>query len=257
MGRNAYGGQHLRLLRAVALACQDSSTETLMPEAVLVGLRDLLGFDSAAFHGVDSGAQLLYDYQDLDPDEPDHASLSPEEGVEMFWGHQRSTSCVHPHVRDDVASILATADGQSLRAWRECVLYRELFKPLGEEYSLILRLPDGPGRTFRLVCWRGSGRDFGEREKGDLMLLMPHLEGAYRRARRRRVVSALTSRQRELLELVAQGCTNYQVARRLDVSEGTVRTHLNHIYARLGVTSRTAAVTQSRIAAVPWQSPPP
>jgi hypothetical protein len=36
------------------------------------------------------------------------------------------------------------------------------------------------------------------------------------------------------------------VARRMGLSEGTVRTHLNHIYERLGVTSRTAAVSRAR-----------
>jgi DNA-binding NarL/FixJ family response regulator len=42
--------------------------------------------------------------------------------------------------------------------------------------------------------------------------------------------------------MVQMGFTNLQIAHRLEMSEGTVRTHLNHIYARLQVTSRTAAV---------------
>jgi len=46
------------------------------------------------------------------------------------------------------------------------------------------------------------------------------------------------------LQFVAQGYTNTQIGRRMRLSEGTVRTHLNHIYERLGVTSRTAAVTR-------------
>jgi DNA-binding CsgD family transcriptional regulator len=55
----------------------------------------------------------------------------------------------------------------------------------------------------------------------------------------------LTARQRQLLRLVAGGDTNGQIARRLSISEPTVRKHLENIFERLGVTSRTAAVTEA------------
>ena len=55
----------------------------------------------------------------------------------------------------------------------------------------------------------------------------------------------LTARQRELLNLLAAGHTNTQIARRLGISEGTVRTHLENIYRLLNVSSRTAAVTRA------------
>ena len=80
-----------------------------------------------------------------------------------------------------------------------------------------------------------------------LILLKPHIEAAYRHGQRMRAVSALTARQRGLLELVARGFTNYQIARRLGVAEGTIRAHLYQIYSRMGVSSRTAAVTRSLI----------
>ena len=60
--------------------------------------------------------------------------------------------------------------------------------------------------------------------------------------RRRAGVPDLTSRQLQLLRLVADGHSNTQIAHRLFVAEGTVRKHLENIYERLGVTSRTAAV---------------
>ena len=79
-----------------------------------------------------------------------------------------------------------------------------------------------------------------------LILLRPHLHRAYPDAERRRdPAPQLTPRQRELLNLVAAGHTNTQIARSLGVSQATVRTHLEHIYGRLHVSSRTAAVTRA------------
>ena len=105
---------------------------------------------------------------------------------------------------------------------------------------------DGPGRTVRLYFFRGPGPDFTERDRALLTLLRPHLHQAYLDAERRRhPIPQLTARQRELLHLVAAGHTNAQIARRLGLSEGTVRTHLENIYGRLQVSSRTAAVTRA------------
>lgn len=57
---------------------------------------------------------------------------------------------------------------------------------------------------------------------------------------------SLSSREIEVLELVAAGKTNAEVARELFVSETTVKSHLAHIYSKLDVTSRTAAVSAAR-----------
>jgi DNA-binding NarL/FixJ family response regulator len=62
---------------------------------------------------------------------------------------------------------------------------------------------------------------------------------------RRHPVPVLTARHWQLLGLLAAGHTNAQIARRLGLSEGTVRTHLEHIYRRLNVSSRAAAVTRA------------
>ena len=51
----------------------------------------------------------------------------------------------------------------------------------------------------------------------------------------------LTTRQLEILECLAAGSSNTQIAAALDLSPGTVRKHLEHILRRLGVTTRTAA----------------
>ncbi len=55
--------------------------------------------------------------------------------------------------------------------------------------------------------------------------------------------SSLSSREIEVLELVARGLSNKQLARSLHLSEATVKSHLIHIFDKLGVADRTAAVT--------------
>lgn len=56
----------------------------------------------------------------------------------------------------------------------------------------------------------------------------------------------LTQREREILSYIAQGQTNPQVARRLDLSEKTVRNHVTSIFAKLQVSSRAEAVLRAR-----------
>jgi two-component system nitrate/nitrite response regulator NarL len=54
----------------------------------------------------------------------------------------------------------------------------------------------------------------------------------------------LTARQLRVLELAAGGSTTQQIAATLGLSGATVRTHFDHLYEKLGVTDRAAAVAQ-------------
>ncbi|MCX4787941.1 MULTISPECIES: response regulator [unclassified Streptomyces] len=54
--------------------------------------------------------------------------------------------------------------------------------------------------------------------------------------------TALTRRETEILGLVADGLSNQRISDRLSLTQATVKSHLAHIYAKLGVDSRTAAV---------------
>jgi DNA-binding NarL/FixJ family response regulator len=100
--------------------------------------------------------------------------------------------------------------------------------------------PD-PGVDHRIELWRVDGPDFSDRELLLLSLLRPHLAELDLFVRDRRSGAPLTTRQLELLHLVADGMTNRQIAHRLFLSEGTVRRHLENVYARIGVTNRAAA----------------
>ena len=57
---------------------------------------------------------------------------------------------------------------------------------------------------------------------------------------------SLSLRELEVLGLVAQGLSNDEVARELFLSKATVKSHLVHVYEKLGVDSRTAAVAEAR-----------
>jgi DNA-binding CsgD family transcriptional regulator len=171
--------------------------------------------------------------------------------VKQFWGaYPRCAHCAYPD-RGDLRSVTKTSDFYSARQWHGTRMYAEQEFPW-VQHMLMLCLPGqgpdakpGPGPDVRLVLYRGPGPDFSERDRALLVLLRPHLNQAYLDAERRRSAPQLTPRQRDLLHLVAAGHTNAQIARRLGLSEGTVRTHLENIYDRLNVSSRAAAVTRA------------
>ena len=62
----------------------------------------------------------------------------------------------------------------------------------------------------------------------------------------RRPVEELTGRERDVLELVAAGLPNKLIARRLGISEKTVKTHLTSVFRRIGVDDRTQAAIWAR-----------
>lgn len=220
-----------------------------LPPSLLADLTRQIRCDTLTFFGIDSGRRAYWFAQDIPPfdtsghDDPDRAHW------ENYWDCQ---PCSYPDRSGDLRSILKIADFYSARQWHATGMYRELYRPHGVEHEIQLCLPEAsgqtpaPGRTVRLVLYRGPGPDFSERDRALLTLLRPHLHQAYLDAERRRQgTPELTRRQWELLRLVAAGHTNGQIARRLGVSEGTVRIHLQNIYGRLQVSSRTAAVTRA------------
>jgi len=74
------------------------------------------------------------------------------------------------------------------------------------------------------------------------------VQGLMRRSRRVKLVRGeellepLTARETEVLQKIAQGLANKQVALALDISEHTVKFHLSSLYAKLNVSSRTEAI---------------
>ena len=99
-----------------------------------------------------------------------------------------------------------------------------------------------------------SERDFSERDVRVLETLRPHLVQLWRNARLRRSIAdsfsssaagLLTPRAREVLAWVARGKTNREIAAVLYLAPGTVRKHLDNVYAKLDVGSRAGAVARA------------
>ena len=61
-------------------------------------------------------------------------------------------------------------------------------------------------------------------------------------------VSGLSSRESQIMTLIAAGYSNGQIAASLVLAEKTVKNHVNRIYAKLGVGSRSAAIAQWTLA---------
>ena len=142
---------------------------------------------------------------------------------------------------------LKLSDFVTGRQLRRNPWYCEMLRPGGIEHEMKfwLSAPAGTFRGFFLV--RGPrDRDFEERDRSLLKLLQPHLLNIRERWERRRRPSLLTDREAEVLGLVALGLTNGEIAVRLVVSRTTVRTHLENIFEKLDVHTRTAAVARQR-----------
>jgi DNA-binding CsgD family transcriptional regulator len=212
-----------------------------LPWSLLSDLMDLIPSDYVTFFGCDHRPYTpTWFLQQTSPDDADD---------EAYWQHYRDCPpCCYPERGGDLREIIKISDFYSARQWRNTAIYRDYYRVADVEHRLVLFLP-APGwapkdGTLRLAFSRGSGSDFSERHRALLTLLRPHLHEAYLDAERGRLrTPQLTPRQWDLLRLIAAGHTNSQIARRLDLSEGTVRKHLENIYSKLKVSSRAAALT--------------
>jgi DNA-binding CsgD family transcriptional regulator len=245
-------GQDLSALAAIV--SQDRSDlpvgEGLLPPSLVADLMAQISCDAISLQHYDTERQVHTWRQGSDAD--DEAGV-PEDWAQVFWTHYWDCQvCAYPVRTGDLRAVVKTSDFYSMRQWHSTGMYVDCIRPQGIEHHLMVALPEFPeqatqaGRYLRLVLHRGPGPEFSERDRALLVLLRPHLYQACLDAERRRhPAPRLTPRQNELLRLLAAGHTNSQIARRLGISEGTVRTHLENIYGKLGVSSRTAAVTRA------------
>jgi DNA-binding CsgD family transcriptional regulator len=153
----------------------------------------------------------------------------------------------HPVFCGTATRPVAVSDFVTARELRRREVYDAIWKPLGVSDSLRLYLasPDGTARFF---FFDRSKRGFSDRSRRLLGVLRPTLEHARGTwpAAAPVAQAELSAREREIMHWVGLGLTNDEVARRLWLSPHTVRTHLQHIYRKLGVRTRTEAAARLR-----------
>lgn len=142
--------------------------------------------------------------------------------------------------------VLKLSDFFTRAQLRRLDFYVEVWHPLGIDDALRMWLPAPPGRAYVLFLERG-GRPFCDRDRTLLELLRPHLiQFRVNAALRGRANGAagLTEREAEVLGWVGNGKTNGEIAAVLHVSPHTVRKHLENVFEKLGVHTRTAAAAR-------------
>jgi DNA-binding CsgD family transcriptional regulator len=176
----------------------------------------------------------------------------------VFWAEfWNCLFCSYPERTGDLRSVIQLSDFYPRRRLHATAMWADLCRPVGAEHEMLAPLPALPGHARRILFIRGpADPDFSEAERLALDLLRPHLHAVSQDAQRRRSgVSDLTPREWEVLHLVAAGHRNAEIAARLYVSTSTINMHLRHIFTKLGVHTRTAAL--ARAMPPPSQQIPP
>jgi DNA-binding CsgD family transcriptional regulator len=215
--------------------------------ALLAALANVIPCDVLVFNefqlgpGANASARPTVTCTAAPPLEPS-AAIAPAL-LETFLCHMAQ----HPLIQlqatgDDGAHRLS--DVTSMRGFRHGPLYAEFFRPAEIAHQLTIGSA-GPRHRLVGVWLNRTSRDFSEADLLLAALLQPHLQAAERAARRAVARATLTAREQEVLDLVAAGATNQAVAQALVVSTGTVKKHLDNIYAKLGVGTRAAAADRA------------
>jgi DNA-binding CsgD family transcriptional regulator len=216
--------------------------------SALGALRELVPCDDVTFQIMDVQRRLVagvcvtdegvsYDIADDDP-----------ATMEEFWAaYWTDGGCSYPHESGDYTTILRTSDRYGELEYARTRM-GSLTAQWGVRHEVLVPLPPQGLLDRRLLLFRCDGADFTDHELLLLRLLRPHLgELHLRRQRELTGQPELTPRQWEILRRVASGASNAQIARVLGLSQATVRKHLENIFVRLQVASRTEAVDRVRI----------
>ena len=186
-------------------------------------------------------------------------SIGPAER-ECFDQHFREHPLVQVHGEHAHPHVHRISDSLPLAAFQRTPLYADYYRRIGIDHVLAVPVYQSNGWLVSWVLNR-RGRDFSDREAALLDQVRAPLARLFERSGwsaraaapgerepRAPVLSALaplTPREREVLQWVAAGKTDRDIAAIVGASVRTVHKHLQHIYAKLGVETRTAAVMRA------------
>lgn len=225
--------------------------EEPFPGEVLQSLSSLVQCDEVTFTELDRVRKELIAVVYYREDEPPRGA----DGETMWRLMDQHPLCTRTAAGNSGA--VKISDFLTSRAFRNSEIYHEWFVPWETEHELEIGLPSPPWHTKTFSFTRSTDwPDFKERDRSLLNVLQPHLVHLYRNAKLRQrlfdedddaaTAAGLTAREREVLALVRKGKTNAEIARELWIAPGTVRKHLENVYEKLGVGSRTAALARLR-----------
>jgi DNA-binding CsgD family transcriptional regulator len=217
-------------------------------EFVLPGLAGLVGCDVVTYQEISNDPDHLGYYTDFPAGSLDSSAVT------VFEAHLHE----HPllvHYRTAGGSGPAKiSDFVSRQRFHRLGIYSEYFRHIPVDDQIAFSMPAMAEGRMAAFAMSRSGSDFTEEDRAVLSAIKEPLSNALRRAHDRHSADAalatagsggladLTDREIQVLQLAARGRTNLAIARSFDVSPRTVAKHLEHIYRKLGVTSRAAAV---------------
>jgi DNA-binding CsgD family transcriptional regulator len=240
---------HIRALLDVFDRCEPAAEDDIFYADVLTGLRELIPCEDITFQLMDVAEQrvrLLF-VTDDGVDREESVGMV-DEYTTVFWQEfWEEDGCAGPLTTGDYSTLLHHAEIKRTRAWANTPL-GSLYGAMGIKDEILVPMTPLGGTDRRLLLFREEGSpDFSEREKAMLALARPHIAELHtRRDRELRCEPNLTPRQWEILRQVATGAGNTQIARTLGLSDATVRKHLENVFLRLGVQSRTEALARVR-----------
>jgi DNA-binding CsgD family transcriptional regulator len=194
----------------------------------------------------------------------DNPGAISQREIDVFDHYFHAHPLVREHGRNAHAVTKRIGDILSETDFRRTPLYNDYYRAIGIAH--VMAVPVYVDHRF-LVSFvlNRRGRGFGDRDRDLAETIRPHLAHLYRlsvsveRTRHLpadapfdRAAAPLTPREREVLDWVAAGKTNRDIAAILGASARTVEKHLERIYEKLGVETRTAAVM--RVRALPRRS---
>lgn len=215
-----------------------------LPQAVLAALLALVPGDEVSYNDLDVASRTFHAIDEHDGTRATSLAEPEQEPDDPFWRHyEDSPFCSYPTATGDHRTVTMRGDFHSGREWRQTAMHADVCAGDGVTDELLCPLTGVGMRSRRLLFARCGGPGYSERDRLVMTLLRPHLAEALR-ATARAPRAELTRRQMELMHHVAAGRSNAEIAAAIFVSPHTVRKHLENVFERLDVSSRTAAVAK-------------